>query len=224
MPRKSCIIAAVLLLIFLSFSISVAIGSESEPVPQASYPVVLAYPESIVNVGIGETFTISVGILDVENLYGFDIKLKWDPTIIEYVSHVVLAPVESYEKGILHGPVLLVKDEVDPATGTYWVASASMYPAQTFDGNGDFFTMIFRLVSPLNEHPFELVNGMLSDDKGQSIVANVHNDLGANGLVTYQCPNTKHSGHPSLDGWRRWWTIQMRRRWGTGSIYTPEED
>jgi len=222
MPRKSCILAALSLLIFVSFSISATIGSESELVPQDSYIVVCTYPERIADVAISETFTISVVVSDVENLYGLDIKLKWDPTIIEYVSHVVMAPVESYEEGILHDPVLLVKDEVDPATGTYWVACASMSPAEPFDGNGDFFTMTFRLVSPLNEAPVKLVSGMFSDDKGQSIVANVHNDLDVNGLATYSSMNAKHSEHPSLEGWKRWWRTQMQRIWGTGP-YEDEE-
>lgn len=221
MSRKARIIAASSLLLFVSFSISVAIGLGSEP---NSYPVVSTYPEKIVDVDIGETFTISFVVLDIENLYGFDIKLKWDPTIIEYVSHVVMAPVESYEEGVLHDPVLLVKDEVDLATGTYWIACASMSPAEPFDGNGNFFTMTFKLVSPLNETPFELVSGMFSDDKGQSIVANVDNNLGVNEFATYQSKNTKHSGHPSLEGWKRWWRIQMARRWGTGSTYVEEED
>ncbi len=221
MSRKARIIAASSLLLFVSFSISVAIGLGSEP---NSYPVVSTYPERIVDVDIGETFTISFVVLDIENLYGFDIKLKWDPTIIEYVSHVVMAPVESYEEGVLHDPVLLVKDEVDLATGTYWIACASMSPAEPFDGNGNFFTMTFKLVSPLNETPFELVSGMFSDDKGQSIVANVDNNLGVNEFATYQSKNTKHSGHPSLEGWKRWWRIQMARRWGTGSTYVEEED
>lgn len=221
MSRKARIIAASSLLLFVSFSISVAIGLGSEP---NSYPVVSTYPEKIVDVDIGETFTISFVVLDIENLYGFDIKLKWDPTIIEYVSHVVMAPVESYEEGVLHDPVLLVKDEVDLATGTYWIACASMSPAEPFDGNGNFFTMTFKLVSPLNDSPFELVFGMFSDDKGQSIVANVDNNLGVNEFATYQSKNTKHSGHPSLEGWKRWWRIQMARRWGTGSTYVEEED
>ena len=222
MQRKSCILAAISLLIFVSYSISVSIGSESKPVPQDSYIAVCTYPERIVDVAIGETFTISVVVSDVENLYGFDVKLRWDPTIVEYVSHVVMTPVESYEAGILHDPVLLVKDEVDPATGTYWVACASMSPAEPFGGNGAFFTMTFKLVSPLNGPPFELVLGMLSDNKGQSIVANVHDATGTNGLVTYSSPNTKNSGHPSLEGWKRWWRAQMRRIWGTGP-YEDEE-
>lgn len=225
MSRKYCIItAAISLLLFVSFSVSVAIGPESEPEIPDNYPVVCVYPEKIVNAEIGETFAVNVVVLDVENLYGFDIKLRWDPTIIEYVSHVVMAPVESYEEGILHDPVLLVKDEIDLAAGTYWVACASMSPAEPFDGNGDVFTMTFKIVSPLNEPPFELVNGMLSDNKGQPIVADEHNDLGVNGLVTYSSKNTKHSGHPSLEGWKRWWRIQMQRRWGTGSTYIEDED
>jgi len=197
----------------VSFGLSVA-GLENKPQSSNNHSVVTVYPNEIAGVDVGETFSISVFISDVESLYGFDMEFKWDPNIIEYVSHIVMAPVESYEGGVLHSPTLLLKDEVDSTSSTYWVACASMSPADPFDGNGVFFVMTFEVLSPLDEKPFELVAAKLSNDEGQPM-----------GASEYQSPSLvmgddvwefirKREKDPKADGWLKWWITQMRRKWG----------
>lgn len=171
MLRKIHIVATVLFLLplFVSFGISNSVGSENKE-PLDNYPMIRVCPHNITGVDVGETVTISVILsTDVENLYGFDIASKWDPTILEYISHVVMAPVESYSEGVLHGPTFSLKDEVEPSAGTYWVACSSMSSAEPFSGNGVFFTITFEVLSISNEQPLQLVSIALSDDEGQPI-------------------------------------------------------
>jgi len=83
------------------------------------------------------------------NLYGLDVQMSWDPTILEYVDHTVMIPVEEYVDGVLHEPIFTFKDEIDLMKGTYWLARASIYPADVFnnpDGNSTVLTMTFRVV------------------------------------------------------------------------------
>jgi len=47
--------------------------------------------------------------------------------------------VEDYPDGVLHEPGMFIKDDVDDVAGTYWVAYASMAPADPFDGSGIAF-------------------------------------------------------------------------------------
>ncbi len=100
----------------------------------------------------GEDFTVAVRIEDVEDLYGLDIQIAWNTTWIEYVSHIVKIPVESYPDGVLHSPTVLVKNKVNEGgvpgafSGTmYWLAATSMSPAEPFYGSGVAFEMTFRI-------------------------------------------------------------------------------
>jgi len=93
----------------------------------------------------GQQFTIAVKIVDVINLYGFDIQFKWDTKYLEYVSHSVRVPKDDYPDGILWKPIMPIKDDVNTTAGTYWIAKASMWPAPSFNGSGTAFTMTFRV-------------------------------------------------------------------------------
>jgi hypothetical protein len=82
------------------------------------------------------------------NLYAFDLRIKWDPTILEYVSHTVTVPVETLAEGILHEPVINATDAVDPVAGTYTLSRSSQAPAPAFnalDANATAFTMTFNV-------------------------------------------------------------------------------
>lgn len=172
MLRKIHIVAIVFLLLplFVLFGISNSVGLENKELLDNSSMIRFS-PDKIAGVDVGETVTISVILSeDVENLYGFDIELKWDPATLEYISHVVMAPVESYSQGVLHDPTFSLKDEVDTSAGICWIARSSMPPAEPFNGNGVFFTITFKVLSTSNENPFQLVSVALSDDAGQPIV------------------------------------------------------
>ena len=117
---------------------------------------------------IGQTFTITVEIHDVTDLYGVDIQFGWDPNWVGYVSHEKHIPVEDYPDGILHEPTVPVKDNVDEtggledegaAPGTlYWLAEASMSPAEPFSGSGIAFHMTFVIKNqPLEPEPDQVV-------------------------------------------------------------------
>ena len=93
----------------------------------------------------GQQFTIAVKIVNVVNLYGFDIQFKWDTKYLEYVSRSVRVPKDDYPDGVLYKPILPIKDEVNTTAGTYWIAIASTWPAPTFNGSGTAFTMTFRV-------------------------------------------------------------------------------
>ncbi|GAI93799.1 unnamed protein product, partial [marine sediment metagenome] len=94
---------------------------------------------------VGETFTITVIVADIENFYGLDLKFSWDTSILEYVSHVAKIPVEDFPDGILHEG-MFIKDKEDAVAGTYWVSYACMDPAPTFSGTGIAFEITFSAI------------------------------------------------------------------------------
>ena len=114
-----------------------------------------ASPTAVVNVdpplieyysnAVGEEFTVGLKIINVTNLYGFDIRFRWNTTFLDYVNHSVRIPRDTYTEGVLWDPVLDVKNEVNATIGEYWIAYSSMHPAPSFNGSGTAFTMTFRV-------------------------------------------------------------------------------
>ena len=142
----------VALTVILSCLVSSVIGGMvvwADPIPLVTVdPALIEYN----HYAAGENFTIAVRIEDVKNLYGIDIMIGWNTTWIEYTSHVVKIPVESYPDGVLHPPYMVVKNEVneDGVPGSwsntmYWFAVTSMSPAPGFYGSGIAFEMNFRI-------------------------------------------------------------------------------
>ncbi len=85
------------------------------------------------------------------NLLGFDISFSWNPAILNYTGHTILAPVETYPDGVLHNPTLTADNRVNETAGTYRVAVTSPRPALPFNAphaNASFFTMSFDVLSP----------------------------------------------------------------------------
>jgi len=85
------------------------------------------------------------------NLFGFELKLSWDPTILQYISHIVTIPVEDYPEGVLNEPVYeLPTTKLDITAGTYCIAYSSMAPyAEPFNNPGassSVFNMTFKVL------------------------------------------------------------------------------
>jgi len=113
-------------------------------------PVLIEYTEN----AVGREFTIAVKIVDVANLYGFDMKFRWNTTFLEYVNHSVCVPRDTFLDGVLWNPTLPLADEVDTTERTYWISYASMAPAPSFNGTGTVFTMTFKVIyHPVQPEP-----------------------------------------------------------------------
>jgi hypothetical protein len=94
---------------------------------------------------VNDTVTLAARIDDVDDLWAFDLFTEWNTTYLEYVDHVAKVPVEAYTDGLLHEPVLLIRDDVNASEGQYWVAVSSLYPASGFYGSGTAFEITFRI-------------------------------------------------------------------------------
>jgi len=125
----------------------------------------------------GTQFTVTVKIYNVTNLYGFDLKFRWNTTCLEYVSHSVHVPRNTYLDGVLWNPILPLADEVNSTAGTYWIAYSSMYPAPSFNGTGTVFTMTFEVVN----QPYDHETGGPNVDPIDTILDFSSTDLAAEG-------------------------------------------
>jgi hypothetical protein len=122
--------------------------------PAVCSPTVVEVDPSLIEYNAdatGQQFTVAVKIVDVTNLYGFDIKFRWNTTFLDYVSNSVRVPKDTYPDGVLWNPVIPVMNEVNTTAGTYWIAYSSRWPAPTFNGSGTVFTMTFSV----KHHPVQ---------------------------------------------------------------------
>jgi hypothetical protein len=97
---------------------------------------------------------LAARIDDVEFLYGVDLKVAWNTTYIDYVTHTPKIPVEVHPDGLLYEPILVVKDEANTSEGWYWLAVTNLMPAPPFNGSGIAFEITFRVrVQPIEPDP-----------------------------------------------------------------------
>ena len=155
---------------FLSLSVPInPVGGD--PTVVKVDPSLIEYYED----ATGQEFTVAIKIVDVTNLYGFDMKFRWNTTFLEYVNHSVRVPKDTYSDGVLWNPLIFELDEVNETAGTCWIAYSSRWPAPSFNGTGTVFTITLKVkYHPIQPAPtaniaLELYSTELSNNAGEPI-------------------------------------------------------
>jgi hypothetical protein len=118
--------------------------------PQVSATVVKAVPSASAP-HLGETLTVDITITDVQNLYGLDVTLRWNTSVLEFQNANNQLGVESNPGGVLHeilpdASVYIAEENVSQTTGEYNLVATSVGPAPSFDGSGTIATITFTVV------------------------------------------------------------------------------
>jgi hypothetical protein len=97
---------------------------------------------------VGDTLTVTLKIQDAVDLYGLDVKLTWNSSVLEAVSATNALGVESNSNGVLHQstayPVDVEQDAV--TTGQYHLLATSQGASTpSFSGSGTIATLIFNV-------------------------------------------------------------------------------
>ena len=129
-------------------------------------PVVCVNPQ-VSEVKVGQAFTLEVNVHEVDELFGLDIMVGWNTTLLEYVNHTVMIPVEEYAGGILHQPVAISRDKLNKTGGTYWITATS-HSTYGFSGNGTVFTITFKAKNE-GSTSLKMLFSDLTDEYGHSI-------------------------------------------------------
>lgn len=100
----------------------------------------------------GETFTVNITLTDVQNLFGLEVTLNWDASILQIVGIDVRLGVESHPDGILHeisetAPILIYRNDTIQEQGKYILASSSSSPAPSFNGSGNIVRITFNVTN-----------------------------------------------------------------------------
>ncbi len=133
----------------------------------------------------GETATIDFRINDVQNLFGIDVKLSYEPDIVKVVDSDTTALGLQVQPGDLPdvsgGQGLVQVNAVDSDAGTINYAAIRLNPAPAQSGSGVMFSVKFKGLAT-GTSPIKFVTVLLSDPEARQIQANQ-----VNGQINVQC-------------------------------------
>lgn len=111
-----------------------------------------ASPDTLVKVepstsiaDVGQTFTVNITITDVQNLFGLEVTLDWDSSILQMVGADVWLGIESNLGGVLHEPVW---ENETKEGGRYMLYGTSVYrETPSFNGSGTIASVTFNVTN-----------------------------------------------------------------------------
>jgi hypothetical protein len=99
---------------------------------------------------VGDTLIVNIKISNVQNLFGIDLTLNWNSSILNLVSATPQLGVESHLGGVLHEsqsfPIEVVYNDASQTLGQYHLlatSTGSVTPA--FSGSGTITTVTFNV-------------------------------------------------------------------------------
>jgi len=117
--------------------------------PQTSSGTKVAVNPASTNALLGKPITINITLSNVQNLYGVDVTLLWDPSALAIQNVNLRLGVESYPDGVLHeaagAEIFVEKNIVDQANGEYDLVATSVSPAPSFSGSGNIVSITFNV-------------------------------------------------------------------------------
>ena len=104
--------------------------------------VVKVDPSSM-SVNKGEKFTVNVTVIDVQNLYGVEVNVRWNASLLQLINVDIRLGVNSHPDGILYEPFINVTQE---NVGEYIIGATSYTPAPPFNGSGNIIRITFQAI------------------------------------------------------------------------------
>jgi hypothetical protein len=122
----------------------------------------------------GDWITVTVALDRVEDLYGADIRLSFDPALLQAVDADPNQPGVQVQHGDLLDPrqAVVLRDTADNEAGTAHVALSLRKPALPVSGSGVLFSIAFR-AQGCGSAPLHVVRATLASGDARSIPVTV---------------------------------------------------
>ena len=138
------------LMVLLVFSISIT-ASCILPVSSQSATTVKVEPSTMSPI-MGQTFTVTISIFNVQNLYSLEVILNWDPSVLQATNIETRVGVETFADGVLHlssnsPPIFIAENNLTQNEGKYMLTVTSMAPAPAYSGSGNIVKITFSSIS-----------------------------------------------------------------------------
>ncbi len=99
---------------------------------------------AILEVGQGQVETLSLILEDAQEVYGIDVRARFDPAVIEIVDTDPAAEGVQMLPGDFPQPDFLVRNTVDNAAGTLMYVATQVNPTPPANGKGPILSIQFR--------------------------------------------------------------------------------
>lgn len=93
---------------------------------------------------VGNSVNVDIVIENVADLYGLDVRLSFDPALLEVEDADPGTAGVQIHKGTLPAPDFVVKNEVDNEAGTIWYAVTQLNPTEAVSGSGVAASLAFK--------------------------------------------------------------------------------
>ena len=160
-----------------SVALIVALLLRSVTIAAAPTLVAVVRPDPLVSaVPVGGQVIVNIYIQDVQDLYGADIRLGFDPTVLQAqdvnpaVSGVQIQPLSDFLKPdfVVRNQACNVVDSTCPTAGVVRYAATQVNPSAPTSGSGALAAVTFKRLTP-GVTSLEFVTHDLSDRNGVMI-------------------------------------------------------
>ena len=115
-------------------------------------------------ISIGDTTNVVIQLDDVTNVYGVEIELSFDPTILAVVDADLGEEGVQISEGVCPTPDFVLINSADNTTGTIESVLTQLFPTAPCDG-GEVATIEFQCVSE-GTSPISFTHSLISDPDG----------------------------------------------------------
>jgi hypothetical protein len=115
---------------------------------QASQETVVEVLPNEISADVGQSFAINVTVLDVQNLYGLDVTVDWNSSVLQLANiDVRLGHTDTdgvlYNSSSTSSPYIAVNSTLG---NQYEIAATSEAPAPSFNGTGNIVRITFKVI------------------------------------------------------------------------------
>jgi hypothetical protein len=115
---------------------------------QASQGAVVGMVPNSISAAVGQPFAISITVLGVQNLYGLEVNVDWNSSVLQLVNvDIRLGHTDTdgvlYNSSLTSLPYIAVNST---QVGHYEIAATSEAPAPSFNGTGNIVRITFNVI------------------------------------------------------------------------------
>jgi hypothetical protein len=109
---------------------------------QASPQTVVSVEPRDISVGTGQSFSVNITIADVQNLYGLEVTLSWNSSVLQVVN---IDDRLGQTDGALNNPIYVAENSTQE--NSYVISATSTSPAPPFNGTGNMAKITFTVTN-----------------------------------------------------------------------------
>ena len=173
---RLCVLSAILI-------VALPVCASATP---AAGPIVRPDPVTS-SVAVGGTITINLYVQDVTDLYGADVRLSFDPEVLQVVDDapgtpgVQITPLSSFLKAdfVVRKKACNGVDASDPdctGGGLVWYAATQVNPSQPVSGSGPLAAVRFRRIKA-GDTALKVIHNELVTRTGTTIPSEIQNGV-----------------------------------------------